>query len=85
MLILWTSESQKRHINTRFIVDILSGTSAGGINAIYLAKALANDQNLDELKTLWVTEGDIALLMNEQTISRWPTSQESISTTVATK
>src|SRR5436190_507879 len=53
-------------INTRFIVDILSGTSAGGINAIYLAKALANDQNLDELKELWVTEGDIGLLINDK-------------------
>ena len=30
-------------IHTRFVVDILSGTSAGGINAIYLAKALANN------------------------------------------
>jgi patatin-related protein len=53
-------------VNTRFVVDILSGTSAGGINAIYLAKALANDQNLDELKKLWVTEGDIALLINDK-------------------
>ncbi len=53
-------------INTRFIVDILSGTSAGGINAIYLAKALANDQQLDELKKLWVSEGDIALLINDK-------------------
>jgi patatin-related protein len=53
-------------VNTRFVVDVLSGTSAGGINAIYLAKALANDQKLDELKTLWVTEGDIALLINDK-------------------
>src|SRR5262249_12842730 len=29
---------------TRFVVDILSGTSAGGINGIFLAKALANGQ-----------------------------------------
>ena len=53
-------------VNTRFVVDILSGTSAGGINAIYLAKALANDQKLDDLKTLWVTEGDIGLLLNDK-------------------
>lgn len=53
-------------VNTRFVVDILSGTSAGGINAIYLAKALANDQDLDELKSLWVTEGDIGLLINDK-------------------
>jgi hypothetical protein len=27
-------------IKTKFMVDIISGTSAGGINGIYLAKAL---------------------------------------------
>ncbi len=53
-------------LRTRFIVDILSGTSAGGINAVYLAKALANDQSIDELKNLWVSEGDIALLINDK-------------------
>jgi patatin-related protein len=53
-------------INTRFVIDILSGTSAGGINAIYLAKALANDQRIDQLKNLWLNEGDIALLINDK-------------------
>jgi patatin-related protein len=53
-------------IETRFIVDILSGTSAGGINAIFLAKALANDQSIDQLKELWVNEGDINLLINDK-------------------
>jgi patatin-related protein len=52
-------------INLQFKVDILSGTSAGGINSIYLAKALANDQNISPLKDLWVTEGDIAALLND--------------------
>jgi patatin-related protein len=56
----------ENNVNTRFVVDILSGTSAGGINAVYLAKALANDQDLDELKSLWVTEGDIGLLINDK-------------------
>jgi patatin-related protein len=53
-------------IRTRFVVDILSGTSAGGINAIYLAKALANDQPIDQLKDLWISEGDLALLINDR-------------------
>ena len=42
---------------TRFVVDIFSGTSAGGINAIFLAKALARGETLDELARLWVAEG----------------------------
>jgi len=53
-------------LNARFVVDILSGTSAGGINAVYLAKALVNDQSLDQLKAMWVNEGDIALLVNDR-------------------
>ncbi|HEU4834399.1 MAG TPA: patatin-like protein [Pyrinomonadaceae bacterium] len=56
----------ENEVYTRFVVDVLSGTSAGGINAVYLAKALANDQDLDELKMLWVTEGDIGLLINDK-------------------
>jgi patatin-related protein len=52
-------------IRTRFVVDILTGTSAGGINAVYLAKALANDQDMDELQKLWITEGDIDVLLND--------------------
>ena len=55
-----------RPINVRFIVDILSGTSAGGINAIYLAKALANNQSIDQLKQLWINEGDIGVLINDK-------------------
>ncbi len=51
---------------TRFLVDILSGTSAGGINGIFLAKALANGQDMEELKGLWVTEGDIETLLNDK-------------------
>lgn len=52
-------------ISTRFVIDILSGTSAGGINAIFLAKALANDKQIDGLRDLWVKEGDIAKLIND--------------------
>ena len=53
-------------IETRFVIDIMSGTSAGGINSIFLAKALANDQNIDQLKELWINEGDIGLLLNDK-------------------
>jgi patatin-related protein len=53
-------------ITTRFVIDILSGTSAGGINAIFLAKALANDQEIGQLKELWMSEGDISILLNDE-------------------
>lgn len=60
------SADDNRPITLKFVVDILSGTSAGGINAIYLAKALANDQSIDELKRLWINEGDIGVLINDK-------------------
>ncbi len=53
-------------LKASFVVDILSGTSAGGINAVFLAKALANDQPMDLLKELWVKEGNIDLLIDRE-------------------
>jgi patatin-related protein len=52
-------------LQVRFVIDILSGTSAGGINALYLAKALVRDQSLDGVKRLWVREGELAKLLND--------------------
>ncbi len=53
-------------ITTRFVIDVLSGTSAGGINAIFLAKALANNQEINELQDLWLEQGDISKLLNDR-------------------
>jgi patatin-related protein len=53
-------------IRTRFVIDIVSGTSAGGINGIFLAKALANNTKMDALQDLWFNEGDIAKLLNDR-------------------
>ena len=51
---------------TRLVVDVISGTSAGGINGIFLAKALANNESFGLLKDLWIHEGDIGLLLNDK-------------------
>ncbi len=53
-------------LKTKFVVDILSGTSAGGINAIYLAKALANGETVDMLKDIWISQGDVGKLINDK-------------------
>ncbi|MDP1991490.1 MAG: patatin-like protein [Syntrophales bacterium] len=52
-------------LKTRFVVDILSGTSAGGINAIFLAKAFANGQSIKSLEKVWMDQGDIEVLIND--------------------
>lgn len=51
---------------TRFVVDTIAGTSAGGINGLFLAKALANGQEFAPLKRLWIQEGDIDGLLNDR-------------------
>jgi patatin-related protein len=53
-------------IRTRFVVDVISGTSAGGINGMFLAKALARNQGMDGLKNLWLSEGDLSKLLNDK-------------------
>jgi patatin-related protein len=45
------------------IVDIISGTSAGGINGIMLAYALCNRRDFSTCAGLWRRDGDIRLLL----------------------
>jgi patatin-related protein len=58
-------DDENAPIRTRFVVDVLSGTSAGGLNSIFLAKALVNNKNMDGLRELWMKEGDIDTLLND--------------------
>jgi predicted acylesterase/phospholipase RssA len=46
------------------VVDIISGTSAGGINGLVLAKALATGADLEALKDLWIESGDLESLID---------------------
>ena len=50
-------------VRTRVVVDVIAGTSAGGINGIILAKALAHDLPQDSLRDVWLERGDIKQLM----------------------
>lgn len=55
-------------IRTRFIVDIVSGTSAGGINGVFLAKALTIGaaESMKTLHGMWLDEGDFERLINDR-------------------
>ena len=53
-------------IPTRFVVDTIAGASAGGINGIFLAKALVRGEKIDRLQELWVREGAIEKLLNDR-------------------
>jgi hypothetical protein len=46
-------------VGTLVVVDVVAGTSAGGINGIYLARALAHNRSQDALRDLWFERGDM--------------------------
>jgi patatin-related protein len=71
--VYWETLSRLRDaegVRTRVVVDVIAGTSAGGINGVYLAKGLAQNVRQDELRNLWIENGDIAKLLRGS--SRWP-------------
>jgi patatin-related protein len=50
-------------IDSDIVVDIISGTSAGGINGILLGHALANNKDFRSSAVLWREHGDILQLI----------------------
>jgi patatin-related protein len=56
--------SEKCDLKLRVIVDILTGASAGGINAIFLAEAISSGQSLDPLTDLWLEKADVDILID---------------------
>lgn len=59
-------------VDLRVVVDVVSGASAGGINGIFLARALAYDLDFSPLREMWLDLGDIEELMEQETLAdRW--------------
>ncbi|WP_043610301.1 patatin-like protein, partial [Novosphingobium sp. B-7] len=54
----------QRGLRLRVLVDILSGASAGGINAVFLGQALATGQSLEPLTRLWLARADSDVLLD---------------------
>ena len=51
-------------LNLRVLPDILTGASAGGINAVFLAQAIHSGQSLEPLTDLWLERADIDRLLD---------------------
>lgn len=49
-------------IDLRVVVDLVSGASAGGINGVMLARALAHDLPLEPHRDLWLKNADVTSL-----------------------
>lgn len=58
----------EQHAGIRLSVfsDIIAGASAGGINGIFLAQAIATGQSLDPLTDLWLEAADVERLIDPE-------------------
>ena len=50
-------------VRLRVLADIVAGASAGGINGIFLAQAIATGQSLEPLTDLWLDSADVEALI----------------------
>jgi patatin-related protein len=55
-------KSLEPDIDLRIVIDLISGASAGGINGVMLARALAHDLPLDSHRELWLANADVSQL-----------------------
>ncbi len=51
-------------IRVRVLADIVAGASAGGINGVFLAHAMATGQSMEPLRTLWLEGADVETLLD---------------------
>ena len=70
-LLRWMRDRDERRVRTRVVVDVIAGTSAGGINGVYLAKALAHNLSQDALRDVWLERGDISGLLRGSSRIPW--------------
>jgi patatin-related protein len=59
----------KALIRSHVVVDIVSGTSAGGINGALLAHCLARNLDFSGFSSLWRREADLGLLLRSDRVS----------------
>ncbi len=58
-------------VRLRVLPDILSGASAGGINAVFLAQAIHSGHSLEPLTDLWLTNADVDRLVDPDARPMW--------------
>ncbi len=51
-------------VDIRVLVDIIAGASAGGINGVFLAHAIAGGHDMEPLRDLWLDDADIERLLD---------------------
>ena len=61
---LFETIERTRGLRLRLLTDIVAGASAGGINGVFLAQAIATGQSLDPLTQLWLDKADVDELLD---------------------
>jgi patatin-related protein len=65
-------EIEREHdLKLRVLPDILTGASAGGINAVFLAQALHSGDSLEPLTDLWLANADVSELTDPDAEPLW--------------
>jgi patatin-related protein len=62
---------QAHELRLRVLPDILTGASAGGINAVFLAQALYAGDSLEPLTDLWLANADVSELTDPAAEPLW--------------
>ncbi len=62
---------QTHGLRLRVLPDILTGASAGGINAVFLAQAMHSGQSLEPLTDLWLDNADVDSLTDPDARPVW--------------
>jgi len=63
---LLRSIEEQNGLRLRVLPDIIAGASAGGINGIFLAQAIASGRSLEPLTRLWLNSADIDKLLDPE-------------------
>lgn len=65
-------EIERSHdLKLRILPDIMTGASAGGINAVFLAQALHSGDSLEPLTDLWLANADVSELTDPEAEPLW--------------
>ncbi|MEL6530498.1 MAG: patatin-like phospholipase family protein, partial [Pseudomonadota bacterium] len=62
---------QDHNLRLRVLPDILTGASAGGINAVFLAQAIHSGHSLEPLTDLWLENADVSELTDPDAQPMW--------------
>ena len=63
--------AEEQDLRLRVLPDIMSGASAGGINAVFLAQAVHSGQSLEPLTDLWREVADVDELVDPAARLKW--------------